>query len=555
MPAVLSKNEIDTLLREVDERFDIPEGSAIALEGSLAEGLGNSSSDIDFVVISEDDLDFQVIPTLFFIGQYRVEVRIRTSAEMSRQLAELADAATRGIAAIAKLDEEVLDRCQRFMMSMPIRNEPLISRIRHTLPPEVLHRTIAQWFLEQARASLRCAMAADVLGMLPTALSWAQSALTEATKSWLARRGDAYLPKKWLSTQLARTAPDDPLTERILALETASRADQPPANYLLQLFALLRSLGLDDADFDRRCLRLRKARAVTTWQLGERIHLLKNKSELFGLTDAAGEIWRTLQFGAPLLDVVGGRHGLKPDVGRLVSDLNALGLVEIAWRGAGRLDRRKRTICPPSTTLPLLSPEGIILRQDSASIVLSPLPPSRFAAAGMALVYVNMVIENAREDAVGALDAGQWRVFERSAKRMLRFACLAMMSSYGINPLPPVEEVHEVLARLDCAPRDMGERIASFDKTLLVDSHASAVQALAGLDEIISDMRNLTEGSIFPSSFDSPAGWQRTLNMGFDWARLGAFLDAQFPLEQARDLIRSARSQSASIDASTKDAA
>jgi hypothetical protein len=156
---------------------------------------------------------------------------------------------------------------------------------------------------------------------------------------------------------------------------------------------------------------------------------------------------------------------------------------------------------------------------------------------------------------VGALDAEQWRVFERSAKRMLRFACLAMMSSYGINPLPPVEEVHEVLARLDCAPQDLRKRIASFDKTLLLDNHASAVQALAGLDEIISDMRNLTEGSIFPSSFDSPAGWQQTLNMGFDWARLGAFLDAQFPLEQARDLIRSARSQNASIDASTKDAA
>jgi predicted nucleotidyltransferase len=554
MPAVPSKNEIDKLLREVEERFDIPDGSAIALEGSLAEGVGNSSSDIDFVVISESDFDFQVIPTIFFIDQHRVEVRIRTSAEMSRQLAQLADAAARGIAAVSLLDEEVLDRCQRFMMSTPLRNEPLISRIRRSLPLEVLHGVIAQWLLEQARASLRCAIAAEVLGNLPGAVSWVQSTLTEAAKSWLARRGDTYLPKKWLSTQLARTAPDDALTERILALETASRANLEPANYLRDVFVLLRSLGLNDSDFDRRRLRLRKVKAVTTWQLGERIHLLKGRSELFALTDDAGRIWRRLEFGARLLDVVDAKRGLGAEVGRLLSDLNAMGLVEIAWRGAGRLDRRKTTICPPSTTLPLLSPEGVILGKDSASIVLSPLPPSRFAAAGMALIYVNMVIENAREDAVGALDAGQWRVFERSAKRMLRFACLAMMISYGITPQPPVEEVYEVLARLDCAPSDLRKRIALFEGTL-VDNHPSAIQALSRLDELISDMRNLTEGSIFPSSFDSPAGWQGTLNMGFDWARLGAFLDAQFPLEQARDLIRTARSQDTSTVSSTKDAA
>ena len=179
----------------------------------------------------------------------------------------------------------------------------------------------------------------------------------------------------------------------------------------------------------------------------------------------------------------------------------------------------------------------------STPIVLCPLPPARFAAAGMSLIYVNMVIENAREDAVGAMQAGQWRVFERSVKRMLRFACLAMMCSYGVHPLPPVEEIYETLAGVGWVPVDLRDRILEQERSLLADDGNAASSALHRLDELISDLRKLTEGSIFPSSFDSPLGWQETLNMGFDWARLGAFLDAQFPLEQARDLIRSAKTR------------
>jgi hypothetical protein len=534
-------NDIEELWQEVERRIEIPGGSGVALEGSIAERLENPSSDIDFVVIAKDELDFPVIPTILFIGQFRVEVRTRTATEMTRQLMLLANAATGGRSAIAQLDEEDLDRCQRFTRAIVVRDEELISRVRQHLPEAVLYEVIADWFLEQARNSLHCALALEALGTIPSAVSWAQSALTEAAKSWLARRGDAYLPKKWLAEQLARTAPGHELTRDILVLETLPRARLEPIEYLNQVFDLLRRLSLPKQDFDKRRLYLAKAKGVTTWQIGQRVHLLRKRSELFALNADAGAAWRSLRFGPRLVALMDdwGQH--RTERAALISRLSAIGLVDLCWRGAGRIARRHRTICPPHFHLPILSPEGMITDRGSSPVVLCSLPPARFAAAGMSLVYVNMVIENAREDALGAMQAGQWRVFERSAKRMLRFACLGMMCSYGVHPLPPVEEIYETLAGAGWAPEDLRDRILEYEQSLLADDGNTASFALSLLDEIVSDLRKLTEGSIFPSSFVSPAGWQETLNIGFDWARLGAFLDAQFPLEQARDLIRSAK--------------
>jgi len=540
MSSMICDDQIRRLLEEVEKRLDISQTSGIALEGSLAEGVGNSSSDVDFLVISEEEFEFPVIPTLLFIDGRRVEVRTRSVTEMSRQLTNLAEAAKRGRRSIRRLDEEDLDRCQRFLNAVDVRNETFLSSVRQLLPRGLLNEVIEIWLLEQARESLHCAIALEALGMLGPAVGWAQSALTEAAKSWLARRGDCYLPKKWLSEQLIRTAADDELTKDILALETVPRSGLQPAEYLRRVFELLSRLGISNEDFDPRRLMLGKAKNVTTWQLGERVHLLRKKSELFALNKQAGESWRSLRFGGQLVDAIGSDEA-SSERGRLVGQLHALGLIEISWRGTGVLRRRKTTICPPHIHWPALSPEGLVVDNAAPSIVLSALPPARFAAAGMALLYVNMVIENAREDALGAIDAAQWRVFERSVKRMLRFSCLAMLSSYGISPLPSVEEVYESLAQLERAPVELRDRIIEFERTLRADDRNEALSSLARIDAIISQMRFNTQGSIFPPSFESAAGWQKTLNMGFDWARLGAFLDAQFPLEQARDLIQSAR--------------
>ncbi|WP_315724859.1 MULTISPECIES: nucleotidyltransferase domain-containing protein [unclassified Bradyrhizobium] len=540
MQSVLSIDQIRRLLRAVQDRFEVSDTCGIALEGSLAEGLGNSSSDVDFLVIADEEFDFPVIPTLLFIDGYRVEVRTRSASEMKRQLAKVAEAARRGKRSIRQLDEEDLDRCQRFLSAIDVQNEAYLSSVRRFLPRSVLDGVIATWLSEQARDSLHCAVAMDTLGLPASAVSWAQSALTEAAKSWLARKGDCYLAKKWLSEQLTRTAPGDELTNSILELETLARSGLEPRDYLERVFEILRRLGLAGKDFDGRNLVLEKAAHVTTWQLGERVHLLRNKTELFALSAQAADTWRSLRFGGSLLELIDGGER-RSEQGSVISQFHGLGLVEIAWRGAGVIRRRKTTNLPPYIQWPVLSPDGLIVGDDAPSIVLSALPPSRFAAAGMALLYVNMVIENAREDALGAMDGAQWRVFERSVKRMLRFACFAMLSSYGINPLPPVEEVYGIVEELKQAPPALRAHIIEFERTLRIEDKQSALSALRRMDAIASEMRQNTKGSVFPSSFESASGWQQTLNMGFDWARLGAFLDAKFPLEQARDLIQSGK--------------
>lgn len=76
----------------------------------------------------------------------------------------------------------------------------------------------------------------------------------------------------------------------------------------------------------------------------------------------------------------------------------------------------------------------------------------------------------------------------------------------------------------------------------LVDSSitANSSNTTALLDEVervVQVARDKTETSLFPASFASADGWRQTMEIGCDWVRLGAYLDSQFPVDEARDLL------------------
>ena len=69
-----------------------------------------------------------------------------------------------------------------------------------------------------------------------------------------------------------------------------------------------------------------------------------------------------------------------------------------------------------------------------------------------------------------------------------------------------------------------------------LDEHrASAL--LTNVDQLIQQVREFTHASSFPLCFASSEDWQKTLDIGYDWIRIGAFLDARFPIEEVRDMI------------------
>jgi predicted nucleotidyltransferase len=533
--------DYESLLLKAIEQVHIPDDAIVALEGSIAEGFGNRTSDIDFVVIDRSGREFQTIPTVLFMEGRRVEVRFRSVHTMLKQLDLVAEASRAGRRRLARLDEEVLDRCQRFLRSMPLRHAEALSELKEQMPFRELCAVVSAWFAEQTWDTLGVMAAMKALSQDAEAASWAKSAVTVGLKSWLADRGETYLAKKWISQQLDRAGAADGLKKMFLALESPEKAGLSNAKYVEAAIQFMTELGFSLSEVDHEKVILKKAPNVTTWQIGTRVHLISQRADVYALSAEAGYVWRHLAFERPILQAVRTTHEEVEGASRILAEFHQYGLVKFAQLGRGEMRLRKAFVPPPAGSgAVLVGIEGIAFAAgETKAVKLAPIPARRFAAAGMELVYVNMIVENAREDALGALLDEQWQVFERSVRRMLRFACRAALSAAGVNPLPPVEEVLLRAVELTVLPPRIKSRILELDCSIDVHNRTAAEDLLNRIDAVNLEIRDATSSALFPSSFLSSADWRETLEIGYDWARLGGYLNADFPLDQARDLIAS----------------
>ena len=74
------------------------------------------------------------------------------------------------------------------------------------------------------------------------------------------------------------------------------------------------------------------------------------------------------------------------------------------------------------------------------------------------------------------------------------------------------------------------------------NSADDAQSLLTHLDELVNCIRRITE-SPFPASFDSREQWRETLDLAYQWLRLAGYLDADLPLDEARDLLTAGGNQ------------
>ncbi|MEU4243748.1 hypothetical protein [Actinoplanes sp. NPDC026619] len=536
---ILSEAQIESLAEQTLARIDAPADAALLLEGSIAEGFGNSRSDIDFLLIADQEADMPTMPTIFFIDGRRVEIRTRSVGQITRHLLEVGGHKGR----VTKLDEHLLNRCQRVLRGYPVRRPDLITKVRENLAYDAFATVMTKWWAEYARQSVRHAVVLNSLGQDEQAAVWAKAGLQQAAKSWAARNGETYLEPKWLSLQLDRLAAD-PLVARYWQAETT--ADR------IRLAAALGVTGCADTP-DR--LLVERPREVTTWQIGDRVHLVRDRQDVFVLGAAAARVWRRIVWGRPLSTL--------GEEGDLIATFVRYGLIRVSWKGATITPRLPMAAPlgsvtpPPAMTMPILSIAGATPAHPR-SIDLVPLPAPRFAAAAMALIWGNVMVENAVEDLRGALDREQWRVAALATARAVNGGLRALLCAHGVSPLPSDPELIGCLDLLPAPqPRiaELARRLSNADPRghdLPNADHRGDEPARrlpdAGnrgdeLAEFIAAVRAAAGGEAFPSSFDSADGWQRTLDIGYDWLRLGAYLDQQLPLDEAQDLLSSGGAQ------------
>jgi len=537
---ILSEDYLRKLAAEALTRVDVRPDDAVVLEGSIAEGFGNTSSDIDFLLIADGAAELPTMPSILFVGGRRVEIRTRSVGQVLNQLETVAKAAGAGPRRLAKLDEDLLNRCQRLLRSFPLHGPDLVDKIKSTLPYDVFAELMSTWWAEHARQSIRHAVALDELGAPREALTWAQAGLLQAAKSWAAGQGETYLEPKWLSMQLGRLDPD----ERVDRYWNSTDLD------LSGRVKLAADLGVRGVARIPERIVVDRVPDVTTWQIGEQVHVLRDRRDVFVLGAEAAAVWRSVVCGRRLPDVLA--RSVTTGVaepGELLATFLRYGLLRLSWQGAG-------AIVP---ALPLAAPAGPVspppanVRRPVAmsgapasgprAVDLMPMPARRFGSAALALVWANVLVENSLEDLTGALALGQWRVAELTARRAFSSGLRALLSAYGVNPLPSDAEVARQISRLlPDAAAEVAEPVSRLED-LRITNRAEGTAVRAELDSFIRIVRQAAGADRFPSSFHSAQTWQATLDLSYHWLRLGAYLDADIPIDEARDLLTSGGTQ------------
>jgi hypothetical protein len=471
------------------------------------------------------------MPTVLFIDGHRVEIRAQSHAQVRKRLHQVRRALDTG----AHVTEDTLNRVQRFLRGTVLRTGPGYGDLRDIVTHPELTGLLARWWQRRADHCLRQSAALALLaGDTDTeAVAWAREGLTQSMKAFLARHGEGYLEVKWLPLQidrLRRSGTADTL------LDEYRRLDAAPT--VAGVLALAARLGGPALTLDPRNVVLKKVPHVTTWPIRSATHVVRGRSDLFVLSAACAQSWRRVVFGQTLAQTTAAPQHL-----RLFA---RYGFIALQWRGAGTIkpaaamcDPARPLTPPPSLRRPVLTIEGAPADGDIARSVL---PPKAFAEAASALVLANMVLENAREDFDGAVKDGQWPVATLCGRRIVTMAVRILASAWGVTPLPGDQVL---LSGLDTLVPEH-PRLAADARRLaghVIGDQDEAARARADLDRLVTDVQTVTGGQMFPSSFASRAQWQETLRYGYQWLRMGGYLDAYVELDEARDLLASGGAQ------------
>ncbi|WP_406272012.1 AMP-binding protein [Nocardia sp. NBC_00881] len=575
----LPADRVAILLAHAMDSVEVPANSTILFEGSLAEGFGNEGSDVDFLVLAPGDEELPTLPTVLFVDGRRVEIRTCSVAQLRRRLDQVANAATP-----SELDEDVLNRCQRFLRATVVRtapDAPDVTELRALLPHPTFAGIIADWWRRRALHALRYAAALWILRARDEAIGWALDGLLQAMKGWAAGRGETYLETKWLPQQLDRIGGGD-LIDRyrdlsdpavwadadeacafrdtpssVLGVATArARSEAGPWEQVLELAA---DLGVAEPVDDPQRILFARVPGVTTWTIGSRIHVLRGDSDVFALSDSGAPAWRSVVFRHSLADVLARAHR---DISVELTEFLRLGLVELQWRG-GEIITPALAMCAPlrpytpvpSTIAPALGVEGAA-RADAVA-TLSPLPARRFTECALNLVWSNIVLENAREDLAGAVKNAQGAVADIAAHRLVAMSVRVVLCAFGFHPLPadvaPAATLRRILPSSAAHRDDLLAGLDSAQRVRFSEIIAAGGDAMAGLamlDDFVTLVRRVAAGTDptagaadFPASFDSREQWRRTLAIGYDWLRIAGYLDTELPLDEARDLLASGGQQ------------
>jgi len=517
--------------------IDVPDGSGVMVQGSIAEGLGDPYSDIDFLLVAPGDQPLPIMPTNIRKEERRIEIWFRSSRTVIEHAQRLHRIDPTSEEALRSLSSHDFEKYQRFAHGAPIRNKHLLEDLQRQHDAQRFAVLASAWWRMHAADAVWRARVALRLGRTEDAVGLARRGVETAAKAWVAERGDTYVSERFLPAQLLRVPGGTAVHERLEPLLRPGRLERP-ATYVQACAEEASALGVSLRDDSDKSVLARTPAEVTRWDIGPTACVLRGSKDLFALSAEAALLWPTLAEGACLADVIEANPELDRSAAlAALGDLHRHGLLELTprsgtggWRLGHGLPRSAAGGCR-------VTPHGPRFDQPPPGHVhWIPIAPGRFASAGANLLWSGVLVENSREDFVGAAERDRWPQAARALRRMVEQACNLVLSGFGVEPLP--ESTHLVAALREVA--NLPDGFAEAARALLYSPAREEAEVRGLYADVEAFLERIPEELQDPNvrrSHQSIASWLQVMALGFGWIRLAVHLDAPVPLEEARDLL------------------
>ncbi|MEV7619449.1 hypothetical protein AB0N59_04840 [Microbacterium sp. NPDC089321] len=200
--------------------------SVVFAGGSLVEGFGNSTSDVDLIAIHPDDekvrghggvrMDDTVVLTSRYRGR-RVDIELVKAGTFERTV-ELLTAHDEDRRRVLEIPREFLTTLNSLRIGIPLAQKARFYEIRDSFPWRSLLRMIADDADRQYQATSEDAIGAIRCGDAGTAMLSSRAALGHAIDAFIAAAGHSNTRRKWRIRKMEALGETD-LLNRYLDLE------------------------------------------------------------------------------------------------------------------------------------------------------------------------------------------------------------------------------------------------------------------------------------------------------------------------------------------------
>lgn len=417
----------------------------VAIFGSVAEGLGNSLSDIDILLVYEDpNADKVPMREMTFIDDRRCEIFVKTIDELeglASRVNSWADAIP-----MKGLPEFLwaIDTSQRIANCIPVEGADIINRAKGLFSKEHIARVVCNYEREEMRDCFNKAFACSVLGLHEQSRVLATEALVHAMGLYCSKRGDTYRSPKFIMAKLQRLGFDHGRINEIRQILARSTMPHQSMEFMEEIMEAAKTFGevLVPAPFD-----LVAATDLKFFTIGSSC-FLASSSNVFLVSRTHEERARDLSMGRAVRST---NVDADKEFAEFLGIALASGLIGARWSddsGSRTYFRYVDSLEACSSFHVTFSDVSVDVEHQSMLLVKLDTTADTLIQAGINLGQDAMLYSNRREDALGALRERRWDEVEHALREMTYAVCHIAIGSTGKYKRPTPEWLLVTLAAL-----------------------------------------------------------------------------------------------------------